>query len=976
MIQRSRTARREHGRVPHGRRLCVIALALFCTSSAAASAAPSQAARLAEEFRSGVDALAADSMEGRGITTAGILRAASWIERGLRSCGFTPAFGSSYRQPFDIKTGVVSLPGNHLEGVADSAWVPLGFSSPGAFSGEITFLGYGIDAPPLGFSEFEGVDLRGRVALMLRYEPQEKDSTSRFDGRKPSRWSALRYKVLRARERGAVAIVFVTGPLQDEDRIPALRNDGPESPAGIPVIQVKTSVAQGWLHAAGIDLKRFQDDVDRDLKPRPRASTGVLLSGRVALQPMYAKAENLAGLIPGRGALRDEFVVVGAHYDHLGYGGEHSMRPNEHAIHNGADDNASGTVAALMIGEELKRSLEPAKARRGIVIALFSGEEVGLAGSSYFVQHPPVPMGHVAAMINLDMVGRLRGNRLIALGSDTAPQWKDLISRAAAAATLDVTSKGDGYGPSDQTSFYAAGVPVLHLFTGAHEQYHSPEDKPATVNPEGAAKVIAFAAFLGQDLSTATARPQYVRASAEPTMGGDSRGYGAYLGTIPDYSAMESAEGGVLLADVRPGGPADLAGIRGKDRIVEMAGTRVANLYDMTYALQDHRPAETIDVVVIRDGSRLTLRATLAERGAQGGAGQTGGGSVPAHAGGAGPGAGTAADHPAFRAGRPFEHALEAERHLSDVRQLTFGGENAEAYWGPDGKKLIFQATPRGAGCDQEYVLDLESGDVRMVSTGKGRTTCGYFEYPEGKRIIFSSTHAAGDSCPPPPDRSHGYVWAIYDSYDIYEGNPDGSRLTPLIKSPGYDAEATWCPRGGAIVFTSTRDGDLDVYVRDDTGKVKRMTDTPGYDGGAFFSPDCSQIVWRASRPQGAELKEYRGLLAKGLIRPRSLEIFIMNADGTGARQLTKNGAANFCPTFLADGNRILYSSNAGAADPREFDLWMVDKRGGEPERITMAPGFDGFPHMSPDGRWLVWASNRADPGSHETNLFLARWRD
>jgi membrane-associated protease RseP (regulator of RpoE activity) len=293
------------------------------------------------------------------------------------------------------------------------------------------------------------------------------------------------------------------------------------------------------------------------------------------------------------------------------------MRPNEHAIHNGADDNASGTVAAMMIGEELSRSLQDAKDRRGILIALFSGEEVGLAGSSYFVQHPPVPIGRVAAMINLDMVGRLREDRLVALGSDTAPQWKDLIARAAIGAGLHVTSKGDGYGPSDQTSFYAAGVPVLHLFTGAHGQYHSPDDKPATVNPEGAAKVVAFAVSLGQDLSTATPRPQYVRVSAEPTMGGDSRGYGAYLGTIPDYSAMESNEGGVLLADVRPGGPADLAGIRSKDRIVEMAGTRVENLYDMTYALQDHRPAETIDVVVIRDGRRVTLRATLAERAVQ-----------------------------------------------------------------------------------------------------------------------------------------------------------------------------------------------------------------------------------------------------------------------------------------------------------------------------------------------------------------------
>lgn len=936
-----------------------IALSLASRSTGLAAAASEPSARLAEEFRSGVYALADDSMEGRGIDTQGIRRAADWIERRLRADGFSPAFGTSYRQPFDIKTGVQPIPGNHLDGVPDSSWVPLGFSSSGSFSGEIAFLGYGIEAPPLDYREIQGIDLKGKIALMLRYEPQERDSASKFDGKKPSRWSALRYKVLQARERGASAVIFVTGPLQDEgkDKIPALTNDGPESPAGIPVLQIKTSVAQRWLSRDGIDLKRFQEQVDRDLKPRSVSSTGLRISGAVALRAEFVRAENLAGVIPGRGALRNEYVVIGGHYDHLGYGGERSMRPNEHAIHNGADDNASGTMGAILIGEELKRTLAGESSCRSVLIALFSGEEVGLAGSSWLVQHPPVPIASVAAMINLDMVGRLREEQLVALGSDSAPQWKDLIDRAAGRAGLHVTSKGDGYGPSDQTSFYAQGVPVLHLFTGAHEQYHSPEDKPATVNPEGAAKVIAFGASLGADLSRARARPQYVRATSGPAMGGDSRGYGSYLGTIPDYTAMESSEGGVLLADVRPGGPADLAGIRGKDRIVVMAGTRIENLYDMTYALQDHKPGETIDVVVVRDGRRVSLRATLGQRGAAGGPPP---GSTPSLV---------------IRAGKPYDKPVDGERHLTDIRQLTFGGENAEPYWAPDGKRIIFQATPRGAGCDQQYVLDLESGEQRMVSTGKGRTTCGYFTYPDGAHIVFASTHAAGDSCPPPPDRSHGYVWAIYDSYDIYEAKPDGSDLTPLVRSPGYDAEATWCHQGGKFIFTSTRDGDLDLYVRSDDGTVKRMTHTTGYDGGAFFSPDCSEIVWRASRPEGQELEEYRSLLTKGLIRPRSLELYIMKADGTGARALTHNGAANFCPTFLADGNRILWSSNVGQ-DPREFDLWMVDKRGGEPERITRAPGFDGFPHVSPDGKWIVWSSNRADPASHETNLFVARWKD
>ena len=197
-----------------------------------------------------------------------------------------------------------------------------------------------------------------------------------------------------------------------------------------------------------------------------------------------------------------------------------------------------------------------------------------------------------------------------------------------------------------------------------------------------------------------------------------------------------------------------------------------------------------------------------------------------------------------------------------------------------------------------------------------------------------------------------------------------------LTETPGYDAEATWCGRGGKLVFTSVRDGDLDLYVMDEAGGTKRMTTGAGYDGGAFFSPDCSEIVWRASRPEGPALEQYRSLLAQGLVKPTALEIYLMNADGTNQRPLTRNGAANFCPTFHPDGRRILYASNAGTAGGREFDLWILDKTGGEPERVTLSPGFDGFPHFSPDGRFLVWASNRANPKGRETNLFIARWVD
>jgi len=216
-------------------------------------------------------------------------------------------------------------------------------------------------------------------------------------------------------------------------------------------------------------------------------------------------------------------------------------------------------------------------------------------------------------------------------------------------------------------------------------------------------------------------------------------------------------------------------------------------------------------------------------------------------------------------------------------------------------------------------------------------------------------------------------VWSVSDTYDLWEVAPEGGTPRRLTDVRGYDAEATWCHRGGKLVFTSSRDGDLDLYEMDEAGQVRRLTNTPGYDGGAFYSADCSKIVWRANHPEGAALEEYRRLLAQGLVRPSEMELFVMKADGTGPRQVTRNGAANFCPYFHPDGKRILYSSNAGGS-PREFDLWLVGEDGTGAERITAAPGFDGFPVFSPDGLLVVWASNRADPESHQTNLFVARW--
>ena len=322
--------------------------------------------------------------------------------------------------------------------------------------------------------------------------------------------------------------------------------------------------------------------------------------------------------------------------------------------------------------------------------------------------------------------------------------------------------------------------------------------------------------------------------------------------------------------------------------------------------------------------------------------------------------------------------STQPEKHLRNIRQLTFGGQNAEAYFSTDGTKLIFQSNRDPLKCDQIFIMNTDGSDQHMVSTGKGRTTCSYF-YPDGKKILYSSTHLGNAECPPKPDYSKGYVWGIYPSYDIFTANPDGSDLKQLTKEPGYDAEAVISADGKKIVFTSIRNGDLDIYTMDaDGSNVKQLTNEPGYDGGPFWSYDGKKIVYRAQHPKTPEeIADYKDLLSKGLIRPGNLEIWVMNADGSNKHQVTRNGAANFAPYWHPDGKRIVFASNA--ADPksgRDFDLYIINEDGTGLVRITTYPGFDAFPMFSSDGKRLVWASNRNGKAPHETNLFLADWAD
>lgn len=330
---------------------------------------------------------------------------------------------------------------------------------------------------------------------------------------------------------------------------------------------------------------------------------------------------------------------------------------------------------------------------------------------------------------------------------------------------------------------------------------------------------------------------------------------------------------------------------------------------------------------------------------------------------------------PAQTSGGDGPLGLPEEKHLRNVRQLTFGGENAEAYFSDDGKKLIFQSTRDGRECDQIYEMNIDGSGLRMLSTGKGRTTCSYY-FPNGKRILYSSTHLASPDCPPKPDFSRGYVWAIYPSYDIFSAAPDGSGLKNITNVKGYDAEATIAPNGKKVVFTSMRSGDLDIYTMDLDGRnVKRLTNEVGYDGGPFWSYDSKWIVYRAHHPKTEkDVQDYQGLLKDNLIRPTTLEIWVMKADGTGKRKITSNGKANFAPYFFPDGKRIIFSSNMNDPRGRDFDLYAVNIDGTNLEKLTFNTTFDGFPMFSPDGKKLVFASNRNAKSQGDTNVFIADW--
>ncbi|HRO48025.1 hypothetical protein [Agriterribacter sp.] len=336
---------------------------------------------------------------------------------------------------------------------------------------------------------------------------------------------------------------------------------------------------------------------------------------------------------------------------------------------------------------------------------------------------------------------------------------------------------------------------------------------------------------------------------------------------------------------------------------------------------------------------------------------------------------------------RPFTDTVHypEEKHFKNIQQLTFGGDNAEAYWSYDSKYLVFQRTnpKEGLNCDQIFIGKVprhagEKFEYKLVSTGKGRTTCPFFT-KDGKHIIYASTHLAADSCPPIPDRKkygNRYIWPLYNSYDIFMADLDGNIVKQLTHAKGYDAEATLSPDGKKMIYTSDKDGDLELYIMDlKSGKEKRVTHTIGYDGGAWFSPDGKKLIWRASRPQTeAEVKEYKELLAEGLVAPTNMEVWVADADGSNARQITAYGQANWAPAFMPDSKHIIFASNHEYKRGFPFNLYTINGDGGNLQKISRDKGFDAFPMFSPDGKKIAFCSNRNNGGTRDTNIFIADW--
>ncbi len=567
--------------------------------------------------------LASPELKGRATGSPELEKAASYIASQFESFGLTPPDGKTFEQPFPFVAKARLGPGNQLryedagkDGSLDAGhdFIPFDFSSSGAFSGAVVFAGYGITARELNYDDYAGIDVKNKVVLILRHEPQEADAKSVFDGDKLTAHATFASKAVNAKMHGAKGVVLINdvyahGPGDNLEEFG--RAEGPND-AGILFVQVKEAMAEQWLEAEGQNLRNISHGIDEDLKPRSFALAKLKLAVDVDVRRDIKTVHNVAAYLPGQ---TSEYVVIGAHYDHLGLGDRNSLAPSQiGTVHPGADDNASGTAGVI----ELARwfSGQP-KQKRGILFLTFAGEELGLLGSEWYVNHPLLPLDHAVTMINMDMIGRIRDGKVFLSGTGTGTTLAGLIDdvKPPAGIRIDLSEKG-GYGASDHTSFTTKSVPVLFFFSGLHADYHKPSDTADKIDATDAAKLLEYIAEVTTRLASDETRPRFIRVAEPPQSAtgsdtGGGTGYGPLFGSVPDFNEPPT---GVRFADVRDGTPAALAGLRAGDILIKFDGKDIANLYDFTYALRAHKAGDLVPVVVLRGAHTIEAKVLLTER--------------------------------------------------------------------------------------------------------------------------------------------------------------------------------------------------------------------------------------------------------------------------------------------------------------------------------------------------------------------------
>ncbi len=576
-------------------------------------AADSSADVSPQRYLQHVKYLASDSLKGRGNDLPELQKAARYVADRMRACGLQPVNGS-YFQPFTATTGTIAGPNNRLDHYTPGKdFQPLGISDSGSFNAEVVFAGYGITAEEYKYDDYRGLDVKGKVVLVLRHEPQENDEKSVFLGKEFTRNAGIMEKAMNARDHGAAAMLLVNDPLNHgDDGDPFIPMDalmGPEK-LGILTVHVKRQVADALLAPAGKTLSQLQEAIDRDLSNQSVALK-TRLEGHVDVARQHTQLSNVMGLLPGRDPQRKaQVIVIGAHYDHLGLGAKNSLAPRQVGqIHHGADDNASGTAGVL----ELACDLHNANLQRSVLFVAFAGEELGLLGSSHYVKAPPFPLEQTGAMLNLDMIGRAKDRKLYVGGVGTAKEFRPLLEEEDKAVNLKLEFSTSGYGASDHTSFTARQVPTLFFFSGLHSDYHKPSDTWDKIDAVTAADILRLAERVVKRLDALPEKPLFVRVAetALPAGVGGGGGYGPYFGSIPDFAEVEN---GVRFADVRDGSPAAQAGLKAGDILVEFAGKPVRNLYDFTALLRSKKPGDKVGVTVLRGKEKVSVEVTLGKR--------------------------------------------------------------------------------------------------------------------------------------------------------------------------------------------------------------------------------------------------------------------------------------------------------------------------------------------------------------------------